>query len=326
MDYLFDLFIVMVFVAVTLLLEGLLLWWNTTRGPEAQRVARRVRLMSAGGTAEAGSESSLLKKRLLAEAPLLARLLLEVPRVQSLDRLLEQSGISWTVGRFLGWVGAALLGGYLLARLVYPVVWFDLALAAGAATLPLLHVLRRRDRRLRRFEEQLPEALDLMGRALRAGHAFPSALKMVGDEMSEPISREFKIAFDEVNFGIELPTALTNLAVRVPSMDLRYFVIAVLIHRETGGNLSEILANISQIIRDRLQLLGKIRVLSAEGRLSAWILGLLPFCTAFIINLINPQFMSVLWTDPVGRDLLAFAALMVLVGLWWMRKIIRIHV
>ncbi len=326
MDYLFDLFIVLVFVAVTLLLEGVLLWWNTTRGAEAQRVARRVRLMSAGGSLDGGGESSLLKTRLLAETPVLARVLLQVPRVHALDRLLEQSGISWTVARFLGWVGAALLAGFLLARFVYPVLFFDLAIACAAATLPFFHVLRRRDKRLRKFEEQLPEALDLMGRALRAGHAFPSALKMVGDEMAEPISQEFKIAFDEVNFGIALPAALTNLAVRVPSMDLRYFVIAVLIHRETGGNLSEILSNISQIIRDRLMLLGKIRVLSAEGRLSAWILGLLPFCTAFVINLINPKFMAVLWIDPVGQKLLAFAGLMVIFGLLWMRKIIRIHV
>ncbi len=326
MDYLFALFLVLLFVAVSLLLEGLLLWWNTTRGPEAQRVARRVRLMSAGGPAATGSESLLLKKRLLAEAPLLASMLLQLPRVHALDRLLEQSGSSWSVGRFLGWTVLAWAGGFLLARLFLSALPFELAAACAAATLPTLHVLRLRDKRLRRFEELLPEALDLMGRALRAGHAFPSALKMVGEEMSEPIGSEFKITFDEVNFGIAMPTALTNLAVRVPSMDLRYFVIAVLIHREAGGNLSEILGNISQIIRDRLQLLGKIRVLSAEGRLSAWILGLLPFCTAAVINLLNPQFMSVLWIDPVGRQLLAGTGLMILAGLFWMRKIIRIHV
>ena len=325
MDYLFYLFVVLLFIAVTLFLEGGLIWWSTTRGAEAQRVAKRVRLMSAGEVT-GGVESSLLKARLLAEAPALARVLLRLPRVHELDRLLEQSGVSWSVARFLGYTLIAMVVGFFVARLLYPFLVFYLLMALFSALLPLLFVLRKRDKRLLRFEEQLPEALDLMGRALRAGHAFPSALKMVGDEMPEPICLEFRIAFDEVNYGISMQTALTNLAVRVPSMDLRYFVIAVLIHRETGGNLSEILSNISTIIRERLKLLGKVRVLSAEGRMSAWILGLLPFCTAFVINFVNPKFMSVLWTDSAGQRLLALAGVMIIIGLFWMRKIIRIHV
>ena len=326
MDYLFYLFVVLLFIAVTLFLEGGLLWWSTTRGAEAQRVAKRVRLMSAGGTKGDAVGSSLLKERLLATAPVLAQVLLRLPRVHELDRLLEQSGLPWSVARFIGTTLLSMFVGFVVVRLLYPFLVFDLLITFVTGLLPLLYVLRKRDKRLLRFEEQLPEALDLMGRALRAGHAFPSALKMVGDEMPEPICLEFKIAFDEVNYGISMQTALTNLAVRVPSMDLRYFVIAVLIHRETGGNLSEILSNISTIIRERLKLLGKVRVLSAEGRMSAWILGLLPFCTAFVINFINPTFMAVLWTDSAGQRLLAFAGTMIIIGLFWMRKIIRIHV
>lgn len=325
MDYLFYLFVVLFFIAVTLLLEGVLLWWNTTRGPEAQRVARRVRLMSAG-THKDGDAPSLLKQRLLADAPTLAKVLLQVPRVHQIDRLLEQSGLSWSVSRFFGVSLVFLVIGFFLSRLLFLPLVFHLLLALAVAFLPLFYVLRQRQQRLQKFESQLPEALDLIGRALRAGHAFPSALKMVGDEMPEPISSEFRIAFEEVNFGISMQMALTNLAVRVPSMDLRYFVIAVLIQRETGGNLSEILDNISTIIRDRLKLLGKVRVLSAEGRMSAWILGLLPFGTAFVINLINPGFIAVLWTDPAGQRLMGGAAIMIIIGLIWMRKIIRIHV
>lgn len=326
MDYLFYLFVVLFFIAVTLLLEGLLLWWNTTRGPEAQRVARRVRLMSASAGKGENDDSSLLKKRLLADAPALAKALLQLPRVHQIDRLLEQSGLSWTVSRFLGFSLICLVAGFFLSGMILQVFLFQLVVSVPAAFLPLMYVLRKRLQRLQKFEEQLPEALDLIGRALRAGHAFPSALKMIGDEMPDPSAAEFKTAFDEVNFGISMQTALSNLAVRVPSMDLRYFVIAVLIQRETGGNLSEILGNISTIIRDRLKLLGQVRVLSAEGKMSAWILGLLPFCTALVINLINPKFISVLWEDPAGQRLMAVAGGMIIIGIIWMRKVIRIHV
>jgi hypothetical protein len=148
----------------------------------------------------------------------------------------------------------------------------------------------------------LPDAIDLMGRALRAGHAFPTALKMVGDEMAEPVGAEFRTLFDETNYGVSMQNALLNLVARVPSTDLQYFVVAVLIQRETGGNLAELLDNISAIVRDRLKLMGQIRTLSAEGRLSAWILGLLPFATAALINLVNPGFMKVLWEDPIGPN------------------------
>ena len=165
-----------------------------------------------------------------------------------------------------------------------------------------------------------------MGRALRAGHAFPTALKMVGDEMNDPLASEFRAAFDEVNFGIAMPDALMNLATRVPSTDLRYFVIAVLIQRETGGNLSELLTSISAIIRDRIKLMGQVRVLSAEGKMSAWVLSLLPFGAALMIQLTNPQFLEVLYTDPAGRKMLAGAGVMMVLGILAMRKIIRIRV
>jgi tight adherence protein B len=144
--------------------------------------------------------------------------------------------------------------------------------------------------------------------------------------MSEPIAGELRITHEEVNFGISLPQALLNLAARVPSTDLRYFVIAVLIQRETGGNLTELLDNLSRLIRQRFKLLEKVRVLAAEGKLSAWIVGLLPFVVAGIINLNNPKFMQVLWTDPLGIKMVWAALIMMLLGILWMRKMIRIHV
>ncbi|WP_377701434.1 type II secretion system F family protein [Pseudoduganella sp. UC29_71] len=323
MDYLYYIFGILIFIAVVLAVEGLFLGWNATRGPEAERIARRLRMMSAGAN---GQGSSMIKQRLLSQSPFMQRLLMGMPRAHQLDRLLEQSGLSWSVSRLLAMMGLCVL------PVAGAALWLGLplmlALAAGAAgcLLPLQYVARRKRRRLQQIDQQLPDALDLIGRALRAGHAFPTALNMVGNEMRDPIAGEFATAFDEVNFGIAMQDALMNLATRVPSTDLRYFVIAVTIQRETGGNLAELLDNISNIIRERIKLLGQVRVLSAEGRMSAWVLGLLPFGAAAMIQVANPAFLNVLFTDPAGRMMLGFAGGQMLLGFFVMRKMIHIRV
>ena len=318
-------FIVLAFIAAVLLLEGLYLTWNTYKGPEAKRIERRLRALSAGGAG--GAEASILKQRMLSESPPLQRLLLAIPRIQEADRILQQSGSSWSVAFFVGLTLVMAVGAYFLASLIPLLHWaFAVLIAAGAATLPFFYILRKRAKRMLRIVEQLPDALDLISRALKAGHAFPSGLQMVGEESQDPIAGEFRTVHDEINFGVAVPTALTNLANRVPSADMRHFVIAVLIQRETGGNLTELLANIAALIRERLKLRLKIRVLSAEGRLSAWILCALPFALAAVINLINPKFMAVLWIDPMGLNMVYAALVMMVLGALWMRKIIRIRV
>jgi tight adherence protein B len=325
MDYLYYLFATLIFLAVVLLVEGAYLVWNASKGPEAERIARRLRTMSAGS--HGGEQSiSIVKERLLSKTPMMQRVLLQVPRVGAIDRLLQQSGLTWSVSDFSGLTLVAFFAA-LFGTSYLPMPWLiRLAIAAVVALLPYLYVTRAKVKRLDRIEQQLPDAMDLMGRALRAGHAFPTALKMVGDEMSDPIAGEFRVAFDEVNFGIAMPEALMNLATRVPSTDLRYFVIAVLIQRETGGNLSELLASISAIIRDRIKLMGQVKVLSAEGRMSAWVLGLLPFGAALMIQLTNPKFLEVLYTDPGGQKMLAVVGVMMVLGVLAMRKIIHIRV
>lgn len=324
MDYMYVVFACLIFVAVVLLIEGVYVTWNGSKGPEAQRLARRVQAMSAGMAEK--EAVSVTRKRVASGSPVLQRLLAALPHADRLERLLAQSGKQWTMGGF----GAASLAAALLAWAA--AAWFalpfavQLAAAAVAMSLPFQVLLRARNKRLQRLETQLPDALDLMGRALRAGHAFPTALKMVGDEMKEPIGPEFATVFDEVNFGISMGDALMGMANRIDSTDLRYFVVAVLIQRETGGNLSELLDNISTIIRDRIKLLGQVRVLSAEGRMSAWVLGLLPFAAAALIHLTNPQFLALLFTDPAGQKMVGFALFMMLVGFFVMRRIIRIRV
>ena len=322
---LFSVFILLAFIALVLLLEGLYLTWNAYRGPEAKKIESRLRAMSAGGSG--GAEASILKQRLLSEAPALQRWLLGLPRIGELDKLLQQSGSTWSVTVFVVVTLIVGVGAFVLVSFVPLLHWaFCALIAVGAGALPCLYILRKRHKRMQQIEQQLPDALDLISRALKAGHAFPSGLQMVSEEAKDPIAGEFRIVHDEVNFGVAVPTALMNLANRVPSTDMRYFIIAVLIQRETGGNLTELLGNISTLIRERLKLLGKIRVLSAEGRLSAWILCALPFVLAGVINLIHPKFMAVLWTDPMGLKMIYAALVMMVLGALWMRKIIRIRV
>ncbi|MDD5329663.1 MAG: type II secretion system F family protein [Sulfuricella sp.] len=321
---LYYLFIALTFVAVVLFLEGAYLAWNSYKGPESRRIERRLRSMSAG--AHGGKQASILKQRLLSETPAMERLLLRIPRIHRLDRLLQQSGLNWSVAFFLGASALAGLGCFLAGAMLSHLAITGIVLGAAGAVLPLIYVLRAKRKRLLKIEQQLPEALDLIGRALRAGHALQNGLKMVGDEMADPIAAEFRITSDEVNFGIAMQDALVNLTLRVPSTDLRYFVIAVLIQRESGGNLTELLDNISAIIRARQKLVGTIRVLSADGRMSAWILSILPFALAGIINIINPNFLAPLWNDPVGVKMVMAGTVMMALGIFWMRRIIKIRV
>ncbi len=323
MDYIYYLFVVLGFLAVALFLEGTYLAWNAYQGPVAKRIEQRLRALSAGG--DASEELSILRQRLLSETPVLGRLLLHIPRIHQLDWLLLQSGLRLNVAGFIGLTLLAAGAGIgLAALLALPAAMVALAAAVGA--LPLVYVSSARQKRLYTVDQQLPDGLDLMGRAMRAGHALPRALQMVGDEMPEPLGGEFRITSDELNYGVSLLDALTRLAARVPSTDLRYFVISVLIQRETGGNLAQLLDNISALIRARFKLLGSVRVLSAEGRLSAWILTIMPFAVATAIYAVNPTFLAALWIDPVGLKMVCGALGLMILGIFWMWRITKIRV
>lgn len=324
MNNLLLVFVVIGFLAVVLMIEGGYLLWNSRRGAEARRVQRRLQMLSVGGLLS--NESELIKERLLSGTPAMERLLRQLPRVHQLDRVLMQSGLSMSVGRLFSLTAFFAAGG-LIAWLLSPLPkWTGPLCVLGAAIIPALYVLRARRKRLSTIEEQLPDALDLMSRAMRAGHAFPSAVAMVGSEGPQPIAREFAIASDEVNYGILMQDALRNLTLRVPITDLRFFVIAVLIQRETGGNLTEILDKLAALIRARFRLLGTVKVLAAEGKWSGWILSLLPFVLVGLINLVNPKFMSILWTDPAGLITVYIGLTLVVVGIIWMWRIVKIHI
>jgi tight adherence protein B len=325
MDILFYGFIVFLFAAVILGIEGVYLWWVSAHGAAAQRVARRLQMM-AGSHERSGERISILKQRRYSRREWIDRILHRMTLAHRIDQLLVQSGMRWSVDQFaLCSLGACLVGAMLVSRWPLPLA-LRAAVALAAGLLPLMMARRARARRLLRIEEQLPEAADFIARALRAGHSFTNVLQIVGNELSEPLGTEFRIVREEINYGVAMSEALHNMAERVPLTDLRYLIIAVLIQRETGGNLAEILGNISVIIRSRLKLIAQVRVLSAEGRMSAWILGLLPFAVAGMLLIINPNYMRILWTDPTGIKLIWTALVMLCIGVIWQRKVIRIRI
>jgi tight adherence protein B len=318
-------FAVLLFVATVLAIEGMYLIWNGHHGPLARRIKARLAVAASrepGGKADL----SILKERALGKAPWAIELLSKMPGVYALDRQLKQAGLTWKVGSFFAYSAASGFIGVALGLALRLPFLIAFAIGLACAALPLLHVRRTRAKRLIAIERQLPDAADIIARALRAGHSFASALGMLGNELSAPLGTEFRTAFDEINYGVSMNDALYSLAERVPLDDLRYFVIAVLIQRESGGNLAEILTNISLLTRERLKLLAKVRVLSAEGRFSAWILALLPFVVVGLLSVLNPAFIRVFWTDPAAMKLAGICLGNMVLGILWMRKIIRIRV
>jgi tight adherence protein B len=326
MDGVFYGFAVLMFAAVILLVEGAYLWWADTHGGGAQRIARRLRLMS--DSPRSGSERiSILKQRRYSKSEMLDRILHRLPPARGIDTLLQQAGVKWSVAQFGAWTTGLLCAGLLLAQM-WPAAPLPIRCMIALLFMTIPYGMLRRARRLRlqKVEEQLPEAADFLARAMRAGHSFTNVLQMVGSELPEPLSGEFRIAHEEINYGVPMHEALTNLAGRIPLTDLRYLVIAVLIQREAGGNLAEILGNISHIIRQRLKLVAQVRVLSAEGRMSAWVLGLLPFGVMTMMVVTSPTYIGVLWTDPTGVRLLWYGAGMLVLGVLWLRKLIHIRI
>jgi tight adherence protein B len=192
--------------------------------------------------------------------------------------------------------------------------------------LPTLFLKRRRSTRLKRFEEQFPEALDLLSRAIRAGHAFQTAMGMCADELPAPVGIEFRKSFDQQNFGLPLKDALNELAERVPILDVKFFVTAVLIQRETGGNLAEILDNLAHVVRERFKILRQVRVHTAHGRFTGYVLLALPAALAAVLAWMNPDHMDLLFKEKMGQMMIMAAIVMQTVGYFWIRQVIKIEV
>jgi tight adherence protein B len=242
-----------------------------------------------------------------------------------LQRLISQSGMQMTVGTLV--LGSVLLGLVVATAVTFVFPFRSAALAAGAAVsiFPTLFVKRKGRKRLEKFEEQFPEAIDLIARALRAGHALPTALQMVADEIPQPVGEEFKVLFEQHSYGMSLPEALKAFGDRVPLLDARFFVTAVMTQREMGGNLSEVLDKLAAVIRERFKVKRQVRVISAHGRITGMVLGFLPPATAGILFILSPNHMSLLFTDPLGLYMVAAAVVLQVIGVLAIRKIVDVE-
>lgn len=249
-----------------------------------------------------------------------------VPMYSRLDDLLARANSHRTALQVVGLCLATALSVGLLAGLMGTGLWLALLLGGGFASGPVLYLVRTAQVRRGKFENKLPEALDFLTRALRAGHSISVAMGMAGNELADPIGTEFSTVFDEIGFGIPFDESMTAMAHRIDSPDLDFLVIALLIQRETGGNLTELLEGLAKTVRERIKLKGKVRTLSSEGRFSAILLGSLPFVLGAILSLLNPAYMSALWQTPEGHNILRTGGVLLVIGFIALSRIVRIKV
>jgi tight adherence protein B len=313
----------LMFLVSVFVLESMLYAIRTIKNPDRNKIRNRLRALSVK---DATDVNDILRKRSLSEVPGLNRILSSLPVAKWLDRLLEQANVQYPLGFFVLLTLVLASAGFLGTSFATRNPGISLIVGAILGAIPFYYVCSKKKRRMNKLESQLPDGLELIGRALRAGHAFSSGLRLAADEFDDPLGTEFGKTLDEINFGVSVPEALKNLAGRVDSQDLRYFIVSVIIQRDAGGNLAEIMDKIGHIIRERFKLRGKIRVLSAEGRMTAIILAALPFFVIIALHFMNPNYIHALLTEPSGKIISAVAAFMMIVGILVMKKLIRVKV
>ena len=317
---------VAVFIGVTALVIGLSL---VMRGDKEAEVEDRLNVLVAGkkkkgrSAAEAAQYAELLASIHQDGATWIERVL---SRYLNLRLLFEQADVNMSVPNFLIICGILAAVGFVLPTIAGMNVLFAPVVSVSLAVLPIVWLLMKRKRRLRKFAAQLPEALELISRALRAGHSLASGMSLVAQEMSDPIGSEFNRTFEEQNLGVPLEEALDNLTRRVPNLDLKFFSTAVILQRQTGGDLAEILDKIGHLIRERFQIWGQVQALTGEGRLSGIVLLALPPALFCVVYRMNPEYLMLLFTDDMGKKMLVGGVVMQLLGALVIRKIVNIRV
>lgn len=318
------LFALLVFFTVVLLLQGTVVpVFSDSRKMNKRIQARLQRMADVAGGVEF---NSLLREKYLRDLSSLERSLEALPGMDRLARMLEQAGRQTPAYRLvlisLALSMGAGVAGWIVSR------WWPVAMAGALVGLvmPYLQVTRERAKRFARFEEQMPDAIDMMQRALKAGHPFGQCLKLVAEDMEEPISREFEMTFADLSYGNDPRRALFGLLQRVPSVSVTALITAVIVQRETGGNLAENLAKISSVIRGRFRFQRRVRTLSAEGRLSGWILSMTPLVLFAVLWVMRPQYVGMLTGHPKGATLIGSAIVMGSIGVLWIRRLVRIEV
>ena len=316
----------LVFVFALFLVFGAYLL--ATRGSDVKRDRLQKRLAEAllHSAHTEDMEVVLARNELLSEIPWVNRSLVRLQAAMRMKRMLDQADLQITPSRLLMFSVMAGMLAALAVSVINPMILLALGCGLVAAAVPFAHVWWKRKKRFDAFLEHLPDALDLMCRGLMAGHGFSEALHMASAEMPEPIATEFRKTYEEQNLGLSLKLALENLTQRIPLLDLRMCVTAVLIQRETGGNLAEILEKVAYTIRERFRIMGDLKTLTTSSRMSAWLLCALPIFVAIAVTVMNPDYMSVLWKDPRGHWLIASALFLQVTGMLIVRKILNIKI
>ena len=321
-------FLIPFFVFLACLFMVYALYLITSRTSEAKRTILKERLADAirSSVHSKDLEVQLVRRELLSEIPWVNRVMLGIQVTSQMKKMIDQAASEVTVMRLILFSLTAGVLAFLAVSMITASYLMMFFFAIVATVLPFVHILMKRRKRLNKFLQLLPDALDLMSRGLSAGHAFTEALQMVATEMPEPIASEFRKTYDEQNLGLSLKLALENMVERVPLLDLRMCVTAVLIQRETGGNLSELLEKVAHTIRERFKIMEDLKTMTLSSRWSAWLLCALPIFLAIYVTLMNPGYMDVMWRDPRGHWLLAIAAIMQILGMLMVQKIMRIKI
>lgn len=315
-----------VFIAV--LAVVLAVYWAVVVRPEEEQDRQlKKRLSVKRESVLKATTGGLLKEtERLSEMPIFDRLLSQTSRISlPLQRQLSSAGLKMTVGTLL--LASAVCGilVYFAAATLLRAPLVGIPIGVLAAFIPFMYVRWKRQRRLVKFEEQFPEAIDLLARALRAGHAFTTGVEMVGAEMEDPVGAEFRLMYDRQNFGMPVPDTLKQFAERVPIIDARFFATAVLTQRESGGNLSEVLDNLASVIRERFKVKRQVRVVTAHGRMTGWVLSGLPPALALALFIVNPSHMMILVRDPLGVQMIVVAIILQVIGTLIIRKLVNIE-
>jgi len=316
------------FVFLACLFMVYALYLITSRSTEAKRTLLKERLADAirSSVHSDDLEVQLVRRELLSEIPWVNRVMLGIQVTSQMKKMIDQAASEVTVMRLILFSFTAGVLAFLAVSMISTSYLLMFFFGVLATALPFVHILAKRRKRLNKFLQLLPDALDLMSRGLSAGHAFTEALQMVSTEMPEPIASEFRKTYEEQNLGLSLKLALENLVERVPLLDLRMCVTAVMIQRETGGNLSELLEKVAHTIRERFKIMEDLKTMTLSSRWSAWLLCGLPIFLAVYVTVMNPGYMDVMWRDQRGHWLLAVAGIMQVLGMLMVQKIMKIKI
>ena len=320
-----------IFIAIAVWVCALVLWWlfsNAFRHSDMDRLKTRLLGTNKQKKGKSPGQAASLIQTEESGASLSTKMLKRFQLQTKLQELIEQAGMKWSTHRLVNTCLAAFLAGWGLAWVFLPANFrrfaYLPALLVGA--IPLLMVMRKRKARMSRFEELFPESLEFVARSMRAGHAFSVSLEMIHREFQEPLAGEFRRTFEEHNLGLPLDVALQKLAKRIPSLDVHFFVSAVLLQKRTGGNLAEILDKLAYVIRERFKLRGRIRAISAHGRMTGAALTCIPIGVAVIMFYVNPDYVRFFFLDDVGNIMLGAAVVLQLIGYAVIRQIVKIEV